>query len=82
MDELVKEHIWGRETTGRLFEAGKRYSKGDSDAFPVILECITLLVDLYPKHIEKEDNRLFFSCHVLFHTGRERLNAAGGFCIK
>ena len=69
MDELIAEHIWGRETTGRLFEAGKRYSKGDSDAFPVILECMTLLVDLYPKHIEKEDKRFFLP--VMSYFSRE-----------
>jgi len=59
MDELIKEHIIGRETTGKLVEANKRYSKGDMKALPIIIECMSLLVDFYPNHIEKEDKRFF-----------------------
>jgi hemerythrin-like domain-containing protein len=59
MDELIREHILGRETTGRLVEANKRYSKGDIKALPIVIECMSLLVDFYPKHIEKEDKRFF-----------------------
>jgi len=53
MDELIKEHILGRETTGRLVEANKRYSRGDIKALPIM----SLLVDFYPKHIKKEDQK-------------------------
>jgi hemerythrin-like domain-containing protein len=60
MDELIKEHIWGRKMTGRLVEANKRYANGDMAAFPLIIECISLLADFYPKHIEKEDKHFFF----------------------
>ena len=41
MDELIKEHILGRETTGRLVEANKRYSKYDIKALPIIIECMS-----------------------------------------
>jgi hemerythrin-like domain-containing protein len=57
MDELIKEPILGRETTGRLVEANKRYSRGDSKALPSIIECMSLLVDFHPKHIKKEDQK-------------------------
>jgi hemerythrin-like domain-containing protein len=59
MGELIEEHILGRETTGRLVKANKRYSKGDINALTIIVECISLLVDFYPNHIEKEDKRFF-----------------------
>jgi hemerythrin-like domain-containing protein len=59
MGELIEEHILGRKTTGRLVEANKGYSKGDIKALPIIIECISLLGDFYPKHIEKEDKRFF-----------------------
>src|SRR4030067_1607980 len=59
MVELIEEHIWGRKTTGSLVEANKRYAKGDIEALPIIIECISLLVGFYPKHIEKEDKHFF-----------------------
>ena len=66
MSELIEEHIWGRETTGRLVEANKGYSKGDIKALPIIIECISFLVDFYPKHIEKEDKRFFLPVMAYF----------------
>ncbi len=59
MGELIEEHIWGRKITGRLVEANKEYSKGDIKALPVIIDCISLLIDFYPKHIDKEDKHFF-----------------------
>jgi hemerythrin-like domain-containing protein len=60
MDKLIEDHAWGRKMTVRLVEANKRYANGDMKAFPLIMECITLLADFYPKHIEKEDMHFFF----------------------
>jgi hemerythrin-like domain-containing protein len=59
LDELVKEHQWGRETTARLTDANERYGKGDQEALSEILHHIRLLTDFYPKHIEKEDKHFF-----------------------
>jgi hemerythrin-like domain-containing protein len=59
LGELVEEHQWGRETTGRLTDANERYGKGDQEAFSEILHHIRLLIDFYPKHIEKEDKHFF-----------------------
>jgi hemerythrin-like domain-containing protein len=59
LDELVQEHKWGRETTAKLVDANTRYTKGDEEALPEIAHCIRLLIDFYPKHIEKEDKHFF-----------------------
>jgi len=45
---------------GRLVDADGRYAAGDAGAVGEIVECLETLVDLYPKHIEKEDKRFFF----------------------
>ena len=59
LDELVQEHKWGRETTAKLVDANRRYGKGDEEALYEIIHCVGLLVDFYPKHIEKEDKHFF-----------------------
>lgn len=59
LDELVEEHKWGRKTTGMLVEANARYEKGEKEALSEIVDCIRLLVNFYPKHIEKEDKHFF-----------------------
>ncbi|MFZ5906582.1 MAG: hemerythrin domain-containing protein [Nitrospirota bacterium] len=66
MDELIEEHIWGRKTTSKLAEANKQYLEGGSQAFPVI-ECLSLLVDFYPRHIEKEDQHFFLPVMSYFN---------------
>jgi hemerythrin-like domain-containing protein len=59
MDELIEEHILGRKTTGRLVGANRDYVKGTAESLSVIMECMSLLVDFYPRHIEKEDKHFF-----------------------
>ncbi len=50
LNELLAEHVYGRETVGKLLKA-------------VTAEEVTVqlsrLIDLYPKHIEKEDKHFF-----------------------
>ena len=59
MDELVAEHVFGRQTTTRLVEAKLRYVAGESGALIDILDRCFALAEFYPKHIEKEDRRFF-----------------------
>jgi hemerythrin-like domain-containing protein len=59
MDELVAEHVFGRQTTARLVAARHRYVDGDSGALTEIIDRLFTLTDFYPKHIEKEDRRFF-----------------------
>ena len=62
MDELVREHIHGRELVRKLVEAKDLYVNGYAEALPHIAREIKELVDFYPGHIEKEDRRFFFPC--------------------
>jgi hemerythrin-like domain-containing protein len=69
MDELIQEHIFGRETVGKLFGAKERYGKGDRDALNEIIGILKKLVEFYPAHIEKEDQHFFMPCMEYFSTG-------------
>ena len=50
MDELVAEHVIGRETVGKL-AAAKQPAEASAQ--------MRMLSDFYPKHIEKEDKHFF-----------------------
>jgi len=62
MDELVREHVHGRELVRKLVEAKDLYVDGHAEALPRISRELSELVDFYPRHIEKEDKRFFFPC--------------------
>jgi len=66
MDELVQEHILGRELTADLVEANRRYKNGIEKALSTIVVKLKTLVDFYPKHIEKEDKHFFYPCQEYF----------------
>jgi len=59
MADLELEHRWGRETVGRLVNAQGNYGQGDRESLAIIRDCMTQLVEFYPKHIEKEDKHFF-----------------------
>ncbi|MBN1382143.1 MAG: hemerythrin domain-containing protein [Deltaproteobacteria bacterium] len=66
MNELVEEHVYARKIVGRLVEAKDQYIKGRSGALTEVVRCLEELVDLYPRHIEKEDQHFFFPCMEYF----------------
>jgi len=66
MDELIQEHIHGRNTVKKLVAARKKYEMGDGDALSDIRECFLELTDFYPRHIDKEDNHFFMPCMRYF----------------
>ena len=70
MNELVKEHVFGRQTTKKLIEANSRYRNGDKSALTDIIGQLRTLVDFYPKHIEKED-KVFFPASRAYFTEQE-----------
>lgn len=70
MDELVEEHKLSRRTIGQLLEAKNDYIRGEQTA-AVILEKLNTLVDLYPRHIEKED-KVFFPNSEKYFTEEEQ----------
>lgn len=59
LQELRDDHGHARKTIIRLAEARDRYAAGDQENFAEILNSIKELTELYPKHIEKEDQYFF-----------------------
>ena len=59
MDELIEEHVWARNTVGKLVEAKNQYVKGNTKVLDDIINLMNELVEFYPKHITKEDKHFF-----------------------
>lgn len=70
MNELVQDHVFGRETTKALVEANTRYRKGDAAALLEVTANLKTLVGFYPKHIKKED-AVFFPAALTYVTQQE-----------
>jgi hemerythrin-like domain-containing protein len=66
IDELLADHAHGREINARLAEANKKYANGDSEALNAITDCISSMLKLYPRHIEKEDKHFFLPVMTYF----------------
>ncbi|MFX1501912.1 MAG: hemerythrin domain-containing protein [Promethearchaeota archaeon] len=67
MEALVEEHIWARNTVGRLIEAKNHYIKGNVKVLDEIVNLISELTEFYPKHIEKEDKHFFIPVMKYFN---------------
>ena len=59
INELIQEHVIGRETTSQLKAAEDSYFSGEKEKINAIFEKMNFLVNLYPRHIEKEDKHFF-----------------------
>jgi len=59
MNELVREHAFGRQTTQALVDANDRYRNGDEAALADVVDKLQILIEFYPGHIKKED-KVFF----------------------
>ena len=70
MNELIEEHVFGRETTKALVDANTRYRNGDETALADIADKLQALIEFYPKHIEKED-KVFFPASRAYFTVEE-----------
>jgi hemerythrin-like domain-containing protein len=66
MDELIYDHVLGRQTTKELVSANNRYRTGEETAFTDIVSKLKALIEFYPKHIEKEDKKFFPSSRSYF----------------
>ncbi len=74
MKELMDEHIFARKTVRGIIEARQSYMDGKDEALKTIINGLTDLSNLYPKHIEKEDKRFFFPVMEYFsHEEQERM---------
>lgn len=59
MDRLVDEHVYARETVTALYQAKEKYMDGKKEEIENIIENMRKLIDLYPPHIDTEDNHFF-----------------------
>lgn len=66
MDELIKEHMLGRNNVKKLIEAKDKYTQGNKNALSDIITNMEILIRFYPKHIEKEDKHFFIPCMEYF----------------
>ena len=73
MAELKDEHHYARKTIGQLVNATEKWSHGEQQSLTDISDNLRKLIELYPRHIEKEDKQFFFPCQDYF-TEQERKN--------
>lgn len=66
MKEILDEHRQTRDAVEELGEAKAKYLNGDRGSLSVIIRTIRFLVELYPRHIEKEDGHFFLPCMEYF----------------
>jgi len=70
MNELIEDHMFGRQTTKALVDANTRYRNGDEMALAGIAEQLKTFIEFYPKHIEREDT-VFFPASRAYFTDEE-----------
>lgn len=78
MNELIQEHVLGRETTRELVKANARYRNGDRAALAAIAASLKTLVTFYPRHIEKED-KVFFPAYMAYLSKEEDQSMLNAF---
>jgi hemerythrin-like domain-containing protein len=59
MDGLIEDHVLARNTIERLCVARQRYM-AHQGSLNDVTDCIEIIIQLYPEHIEKEDKHFFF----------------------
>jgi len=72
MNELIDEHVFGRQTTQALVEANQRYRQGDQAALAQVMDCLKTLAAFYPKHIKKEDDVFFPAVRNYFSAAEDQ----------
>jgi hemerythrin-like domain-containing protein len=60
MNELISEHVFARKTVTSLENAKNTFISGKKEAQEDILKLLATLAELYPSHIEKEDEHFFY----------------------
>ena len=78
MEELIEEHVFGRETTTALSTANNLYRNGDESSLADLAEAMKALIEFYPRHIDKEDNR-FFPASRTYMTNEEEQSMLAQF---
>lgn len=71
MEELIEEHKFARETVEKIEAAKERYLIGEKNAPADIISSLNVIIEFYPRHIEKED-RHFFLPSMTYFTKTEK----------
>jgi hemerythrin-like domain-containing protein len=71
LKELLAEHKYARGVVNDLQLAKIRYSEGNVDSIPAIMEAMDELTLFYPRHIEKEDQRFFLPVMKYFSLAEQ-----------
>lgn len=71
MQDLIMEHALARRTVNNLESSKNSYIGGETSSIDSILQSLTILVELYPKHIEKEDKHFFYPIMKYFSTNEQ-----------
>lgn len=66
MRQLMEEHVQGRKIIADLSLAAEKYSTNKEEMLKNIKHYLKKAVDLYPRHIEKEDKHFFIPCLKYF----------------
>ncbi|MBW1992327.1 MAG: hemerythrin domain-containing protein [Deltaproteobacteria bacterium] len=66
MEELKEEHRLGRAATRALVEAKESHLREEAGSLERLLTHLNTLTELYPRHIEKEDQQFFLPCMEYF----------------
>lgn len=61
LEELTREHVRARELTQGLLQAKRDHLREDPGALDRLLEHLQALLDLYPRHLAKEEQEFFLS---------------------
>jgi hemerythrin-like domain-containing protein len=70
MNELMKDHVYGREVTHNLSESCRSYRNGGVSGLKNIVENLKKLKVFYPEHINKEDN-IFFPATMKYLSDKD-----------
>ncbi len=72
MEELIQEHVRGRQIVKALVAANDRYRAGAAAALADIAAALRTLTEFYPRHIEKEDKVFFPAVRAYFTDAQEQ----------
>ena len=75
---LKEEHKFARETVERIEAAKERYLIGERNAPADVISALNVIVEFYPRHIEKEE-RHFFMPVMGYFTKAEQDNMIRDF---
>lgn len=70
-DELIAEHVQGRENVRRLVEARDQYLRGDRGSAEAVAAQLEVLAKFYPAHIAKEDKHFFIPVMDYFSAAEQ-----------